>query len=288
MADSHEQSVLHPTSSRTAWSFERKISKIPQDAKIMAVSVVIPTLNEAANLPHVFERLPEGLKEVIVVDGNSTDGTVEAARRLRPDVRIVHQVDQGKGDALARGFAAATGDAIVMMDADGSNDPAEIPRFIEALEFGADFAKGSRTLEGGGSADLTPFRRFGNWVLSTTVNVLYGTKYSDLCYGYNAFRRACLDYLNVDCSGFEVETLVNIRVAQLGLRVQEVPSYEGHRIHGSSKLSPVRDGWRILKVIVRERVAPKSNTEAMPIFRSSADPEHPYPVSIEAAASPTE
>jgi len=251
----------------------------------MSISVVMPTLNEAENLPHVFERFPGGLKEVIVVDGNSTDDTVEVARRLRPDVRIVQQGGKGKGDALACGFAAATGDVIVMIDADGSTDPAEIPRFIRALAEGADFAKGSRTLQGGGSADLTVMRRFGNWALSATVNFLYGTKYSDLCYGYNAFRRACLDYLNVDCPGFEVETLINIRVAKLGLRVAEVPSYEGHRIHGSSKLSPVRDGWRILKVIVRERIiAPGDNPDARPIYRQSTIPDHAYPASIDLAA----
>src|SRR5918998_4345899 len=87
------------------------------------VSVVIPTLNEAANLPHVFAELPGWLHEVVLVDGFSSDGTVEVARRLRPDVRIVLQERRGKGDAVACGFAAATGDIIVMLDADGSADP---------------------------------------------------------------------------------------------------------------------------------------------------------------------
>jgi len=78
-----------------------------------------PTLNEAENLPHVFRRLPKGLHEVIVIDGHSTDDTVDVARQLRPDVRIVHQAGRGKGDALASGFSACTGDIIVMLDADG-------------------------------------------------------------------------------------------------------------------------------------------------------------------------
>ncbi len=228
----------------------------------VSVSVVIPTLNEASNLPHVFDRLPEGLAEVIVVDGHSVDDTIEVARRLRPDVRIVLQEGKGKGDALACGFAACSGDVIVMIDADGSTDPAEIPRFVEAVVDGADFVKGSRMLEGGGSDDLTPVRSIGNRALSLIVNTLYGTKYSDLCYGYNAFRRACLEHLIVDCPGFEVETLINIRVAKLGMRVAEVPSHEGRRIHGTSNLHPVRDGFRILNVILRERfVRPGSSTE---------------------------
>jgi len=219
----------------------------------MAVSVVIPTLNEAENLPHVFAELPAGLHEVVLVDGHSTDDTVAVARHLRPDIRVVLQASRGKGDALGCGFAACTGDVIVMLDADGSTSPAEIPAFVAALASGAEFAKGSRYLPGGGSDDLTWVRRNGNRLLSLAVNLLYGTKYSDLCYGYNAFRTSCLQTLLVDCPGFEVETLINIRVARLGLRVAEVPSHERPRLNGVSNLHPVRDGMRILRVIVRER-----------------------------------
>ncbi|MHB1963214.1 MAG: glycosyltransferase family 2 protein [Acidimicrobiales bacterium] len=219
----------------------------------LRVSVVIPALNEADNLPHVFTELPVGLHEVVLVDGHSVDDTIEVAKRLRPDIRVVLQARRGKGDALAAGFAACTGDVIVMMDADGSTDPKEIPRFVDALVEGADFAKGSRHLPGGGSADLTWLRRTGNRVLSLVVNLLYGTKYTDLCYGYNAFRASCLESLSVDCPGFEVETLINIRVSQLGLKVAEVPSFEGDRINGTSNLHPIRDGLRVLRVILRER-----------------------------------
>jgi glycosyltransferase involved in cell wall biosynthesis len=136
------------------------------------VSVVIPAMNEAENLPHVFPRLPDGLHEVIIVDGRSTDGTVEVARRLRPDVRIVKQDGKGKGNALAAGFAAATGDIFVTLDADGSTDAAEIPRFVSALCNGADFVKGSRFAQGGASSDITFTRRLGNRGLNALVNAL--------------------------------------------------------------------------------------------------------------------
>jgi glycosyltransferase involved in cell wall biosynthesis len=218
------------------------------------VSVVIPTLNEAKNLPHVLGKLPRRLHEVIIVDGFSTDETVEVARFLRPDVKLVLQTCPGKGDALRCGFEAATGDIIVMLDADGSADPAEIPRFVAALVEGADFAKGSRFRDGGGSADITRLRRVGNRGLNGVVNVLFGTSYSDLCYGYNAFWRHCLDEITVDCTGFEVETLINIRIARAGLITTEVPSFEGERIHGQSNLRTFRDGWRVLRTILRERV----------------------------------
>ena len=228
----------------------------PWDAAIAepTISVVIPTLNEAANLPHVFDRLPPAIDEIVIVDGHSIDDTIAVARMLRPDVRIVLQDGRGKGNALACGFAAARGDIIVMLDADGSTDPAEIPLFVEALLAGHDFAKGSRFADGGGSADITGVRRLGNRGLSLLVNVLFRTRYSDLCYGYNAFWRHCLPHLHVTCSGFEVETLINIRVARSRLAVAEVPSIEYERLHGESNLNAVRDGLRVLRTIVTERL----------------------------------
>jgi glycosyltransferase involved in cell wall biosynthesis len=226
------------------------------------VSVVIPTLNEARNLEHVFAALPEGLHEVIVVDGHSVDGTPEVARALRPDVRLVAQTRIGKGNALACGFAAATGDIIVMIDADGSADPAEIPQFVAALTAGADFAKGSRFAAGAGSDDITRLRQLGNRLLGLFVNLLYRTSYSDLCYGYNAFwtRHIPAFKLHVNSpgqrpvwgDGFEIETVLNLRAAAAGLAVAEVPSYEYARIHGKSNLNTFRDGQRVLRTILTE------------------------------------
>ena len=217
-----------------------------------SVSVIIPTLNEAENIPHVFAALPAWIDEVVIVDGRSTDDTVEVARRLRPDVKVVIQSGYGKGDALLAGFAASTGDIIVAMDADGSTDGQEIVRFVTALTAGADFVKGSRFACGGGSDDLTFSRRLGNRFLGALVNRLFGTEYSDLCYGYNAFWARHLDTLALDCAGFEVETLMNIRAAMAGLCVHEVPSFEHRRVYGVSNLRIVLDGWRIANVIVRE------------------------------------
>ncbi|MEV0582853.1 glycosyltransferase family 2 protein [Nonomuraea sp. NPDC050310] len=217
------------------------------------VSIVVPAMNEAANLPHVFATLPSWVDEVILVDGNSADDTVAVARRLRPDLRVVTQTRRGKGNALIEGFAAASGDIIVMIDADGSTDGREIGAFVAALVEGADFAKGSRYLAGGGSEDISPIRSLGNRVLTGLTNALYGTRYTDLCYGYNAFWRHHLDAMALDCDGFEIETLMNVRAAQAGLLITEVPSMERSRLHGESNLHAVRDGWRVLKTIFRER-----------------------------------
>ncbi|QEU95388.1 glycosyltransferase family 2 protein [Streptomyces kanamyceticus] len=217
------------------------------------VSVVIPAMNEAENLPYVFKTLPEWIHEVVLVDGNSTDDTVAVARELWPDVKVVRQLGKGKGDALITGFAACTGDIIVMVDADGSADGGEIVSYVSALVSGADFAKGSRFANGGGTDDMTPIRKLGNHVLCSVVNAKFGARYTDLCYGYNAFWRHCLDQIELDCTGFEVETLMNIRVVKAGLKVQEIPSHEYLRIHGASNLRAVRDGIRVLKVILAER-----------------------------------
>jgi glycosyltransferase involved in cell wall biosynthesis len=231
------------------------------------VSVIVPALNEARNLPHVFALIPPGVHEVVLVDGRSVDGTVEVARQLRPDVRVVTQNRKGKGNALACGFAAATGDIIAMVDADGSADPGEIPRFVEALLAGADFAKGSRFVQGGGSSDITRFRTLGNRLLTGFFNACYGRKYTDLCYGFNLFWRRCVPVLGLDATsaprpggdgrlwgdGFEVETLIHVRAARAGLEVTEVPSFEHSRIHGVSNLNAFSDGLRVVRTIFKER-----------------------------------
>ena len=217
------------------------------------ISVVLPVLNEAENLYYVLPYLPSIVTEVILVDGHSNDETIAVAQQLCPQIKVIAQTRKGKGNALKEGFAACTGDIIIMLDGDSSTDPLEIPRFVEALQQGNAFAKGSRFLKGGGSEDITLLRRLGNYGLSVLVNLLFQTRYSDLCYGYNAFWRSYLDKLAVDCDGFEVETLLNLRAHKAGLKVVEVPSYERLRIFGVSHLRVLRDGWRVFKTILRER-----------------------------------
>ncbi len=233
------------------------------------VSVVVPTRNEARNLEVVLPAIAAvrpAVHEVIVVDGNSVDGTVDVARRVLPWVRVVHQTRKGKGNAMACGFAAVTGDVVVMFDADGSADPAEIPAFVRALIAGADFAKGSRFVRGGGSDDITLLRKSGNAGLNGVANALFGTSYTDLCYGYNAFWMDILPVLDLPDiaipapadgmvwgDGFEIETVLNCRVAAAGLKITEVPSMERERIFGQSNLRTFADGSRVLRTLAAER-----------------------------------
>jgi glycosyltransferase involved in cell wall biosynthesis len=176
---------------------------------------------------------------------------------LLPDIRIVQQVGRGKGAALRTCFAVATGDIIVMLDADGSTDPREIPAYVGALLAGADYAKGSRFAQGGGTEDMTLLRRFGNSFFVLLVRALFGEKFTDLCYGYNAFWTRFLPVLDPDADGFEIETLLNLRALRADLKIREVPSFEYNRKHGESHLKTWPDGWRVLKTIVRERLKPK-------------------------------
>ena len=225
-----------------------------QDPYRETVSVIIPALNEQRNIGWVLERLPSMVDEVILVDGHSVDGTVAVARAARPDVVVVAQNARGKGAALRAGFAAATGDLIVMIDADGSMDPQELHRYVTPLLNGYDLVKGSRFLTGGGSSDFTALRRLGAQAFVRMTNAMFLVRLTDLCYGYCSFRRDCLGALALTALGFEIETELAVHAIKANLRIAEVPSMELPRRHGNSKLNTFRDGQRVLRTLLRERV----------------------------------
>ena len=244
------------------------------------VTVVIPTLNEVESLPWVIENLPEWVSELVIVDGLSTDRTETLARSLRPDVVVVHQYQRGKGAALRAGFAAAKGEIIVMIDADGSTDPREMDRFVEALEDGADFVKGSRHTHGGGSADFTRLRAVGNKMFVLAANALYGSRFTDLCYGYCAFWRHHVEDLGLSADGFEIETELVLGALKAGLEIREVPSYELERRAGTSNLNAARDGLRVLRTMLgRDEHRPEEAVHFtlrkvhLPVWRTDGVPE---------------
>lgn len=218
------------------------------------VSLIIPTLNEAENLPLVLAYIPfDWVDEVILVDGRSKDNTIEVAQSLLPEIKVIMENQPGKGAAMQAGYQAASGDILIVMDADGSNDPREIPRFIHALQQGADFVKGSRFAPQGGTTDMERLRQFGNWGFVKMVNLLFSTQFTDLLYGYHAFWRYCLDSIELTgFNGFEIDTALYLRAARAKLRIVDVPSFEGYRFHGDGKLKTFPDGWRVLKTILNE------------------------------------
>jgi glycosyltransferase involved in cell wall biosynthesis len=215
------------------------------------VSLVIPVRNEARNIGWVLDQIMDEVAEIILVDGDSTDVTLVTARRCRPDIRVVQQDGPGKGSALRTGFFAATGDVIVMMDADGSMSPSEIRHYVHFLANGYDFVKGSRFISGGSSLDITWFRSLGNKFLLTVFNSLYRGHLTDLCYGFCAFDRRYLEALQLSSTGFEIEAEMTVRAMQAGLRIAEVPSLEMPRRYGESNLHAIRDGIRVLRTVLR-------------------------------------
>jgi glycosyltransferase involved in cell wall biosynthesis len=258
------------------------------------ISIVVPTLNEALNLAVVLPQLPD-VHEVILVDGGSVDGTVATARRALPHVVTVLQSRRGKGNALAAGFARVTGDIVVMFDADGTVDPAEIGRLVEALIDGADFAKGSRFTPGGRPIGITPIRRIGHRFLNAAFQAGFGKRSTDLCYGFNAFWADLIPVLDLPDharpsaggrllwgDGSEVETLIHCRLAAAGARITEVPSVARVRLFGVSDLRVVPDGLRVLRALVAEWRRQRSLAERL---RNSHGVPQELPPGVERIAS---
>jgi glycosyltransferase involved in cell wall biosynthesis len=213
--------------------------------------VVIPAKNEERNIAWVLRRMPMSVDEVILVDGNSTDRTIEVARSVLPDIIVLEEPARGKGAAMRAGFAISRGAYVVVMDADGSMDPLDVEAFVGALDDGADLVKGSRYMDGGGSTDLTFLRSFGNRVLLTAANLLYRKHFTELCYGFMALRRSRIDALGLAATGFEIEAEIVCRSIRQGLAICEIPSREAPRISGESKLHAFRDGYRVLRTVLR-------------------------------------
>ncbi|MBW3590989.1 MAG: glycosyltransferase family 2 protein [Actinobacteria bacterium] len=217
---------------------------------VPSVSVVVPAMNEADNIGWVLQSIPLWVQEVILVDGDSTDATIDVAREQWPELTVLNQQGKGKGAALRQGFASASCDFVVMIDADGSMDPGEIDRYVAPLfEDECDLVKGSRWMCGGGSEDITPLRKLGNKMLLGLVNRTCKTEFTELCYGYMAIRRSCFERMQLTADGFEIETQMVVHAVKAGLRVGEVASMEAPRRCGTSNLHPVRDGVRILSTV---------------------------------------
>ena len=221
----------------------------------VSVSVIVPAMNEADNLPHVFATLPDldrrGHPRRRQLERRHRRG---GARRLRPDLRVVTQTGRGKGNALIEGFAAATRRHHRHDRRRRIRPTARDPRLRRRPRRRRRLRQGLPLRAGRGLRRHQPAALASATGSSTGLtNLLFGTRYTDLCYGYNAFWARHLHALDLDCDGFEIETLMNVRAAQAGPTIHEVPSHERCRIHGESNLHAVRDGLRVLRTILRER-----------------------------------
>lgn len=216
------------------------------------ITALICTLNEADNITHVLSEMPPFVYEVVLVDGRSHDNTVEIARRIFPGVRLFCQPRKGKDDALMYGIEKAKGDIIVALDADGSTKPEEMPRFIAPLLKGYDFAKGSRFL-GSSPLNMPWHRKLANRVFVVIANILFGTKFTDLCSGYNAFWKSAFTRIRLEDCNWRYEPKIILRALAADLKMVEVGHFDKGRISGKSKLPDLRQGLNVLKTILEER-----------------------------------
>jgi hypothetical protein len=252
------------------------------------LTVVIPALNEEHNLPLILENLPP-VDEVVVVDGRSHDDTMAIAREVRPDAVVIRQTRTGKGNALVCGFAASTGDIIVTLNADGSADPGEIPRFVDALLSGAEAAHGSRLRPGGDHRDAGPLERLGHSALSRAVNLLLGTRFTDLSCGYNAYWRETLPPLELPApqvrggrrglawgEGSEIDTLITLRLATQGIRMVEVATIGYPRLDGDRPRRALPAALRVLRTAWSEYLRLR-RLDRRPAQRRSAPTRHQAP-----------
>ncbi len=228
-----------------------------------SVIVLLPALNEAMALGTVLDRMPFGELRtagyecgVWVVDGKSTDGTLEIARAR--GARVFVQRGEGKGNGIRQAMnhimRSQTGDAwgsrmFVMLDADGSYAPEEIPKLVRALEAGSDVVAGSRITGNIEDGAIPPLNQIGNVLLSKLARVLFGTSVSDVCTGMWAFREDALRHFGLSAKGFDLEADLFASCCETGARLEELPIGYYRRI-GVPKLVPLRTGlliaWRLI------------------------------------------
>jgi glycosyltransferase involved in cell wall biosynthesis len=234
------------------------------------LTVVMPAFNEQATIHEALRRVLEARVdslEVVVVDDGSTDGTRDLLARgvaLDPRVRVVlHERNRGKGAALRTGFREARGRFVVVQDADLEYDPREFPKLLEPLELGhADVVFGSRFAGGGAHRVLYFWHSVANRTLTTLSNMVTDLNLTDMETCYKAFRREVLEQIQLEEDRFGIEPEMTAKIAQLGVRVYEVPiSYHG-RTYAEGKKIGMRDAFRAVYCILRYGVPARMNRPA--------------------------
>lgn len=219
----------------------------------MRTSVIIPTFNEVSTIEDTLKDIPkEVVDEILVIDGHSTDGTVELVRKL--GYPLFFQKEKGFGSAISEAVRRTRGDVLIFITSDYSQNPKDIPKLLEKIQEGYDVVLASRYLPGSGSDDDTFLHYFGNKAFTFLTNLIHGSNFSDCLYFFMAIRKKVLDSLQLNSPGFEYCIELPIKVHRAGFRVAQIPSFERKRAGGKAKFQGFYHGFKILKKIIKLRI----------------------------------
>lgn len=218
------------------------------------ITLFVPTLNEIdgmkAVMPHVRKKWVD---EILVLDGGSTDGTVEYAKSK--GYRVVMQKSKGITNASLEGIKAANGDYIISFSPDGNSLPEAIPSLVKKINEGYDMVIGSRYLKGAKSEDDDMITAFGNWMFTKMINICFGGKYTDSLVMVRAFRKDIVKDIHENIHRAGLEPILSIQCAKEKLKVTEIPASEPKRIGGKRKMNPILNGLAILRLIFAELIS---------------------------------
>lgn len=221
----------------------------------MKTTLIVPTINEIDGMRAIMPRVKrEWVDEILVVDGGSTDGTVEYA--LENGYRVLRQKSKGAAQAYYEALEVTSGDIIIVFSPDGNCLPERIPDLVNKMKEGYDMVIVSRYLAGAKSEDDDVITAFGNWMFTKMINILFGGNYTDTLVNFRAWKRELVKSYRIDPAAAGLEPEMAIECAKRRLKVAEIPGDEPRRIGGIRKMSPLRNGWAILILIFKEIFLP--------------------------------
>jgi len=214
-------------------------------------TLLVPTLNEIEAVKVIMPQVEKSwIDEILVVDGGSTDGTIEYFQDL--GIRIHPQSKRGFGEAMKQGVSIAEGEIIVEFTPDGNSIPSAIPRLVSKIKEGNDLVIASRYKNGAKSEDDDWLTAIGNKLFTGIVNLLFRSSYTDVLVGYRAYRRSSFKQLKMDAAGLSWPCQSTIQFFRKNFRVAEIGADEPKRIGGVRKMRPFKTGWEVLTLIIRE------------------------------------
>ena len=219
----------------------------------MKTTLLALSFNECEGIKVILPQISrEVIDEILIVDGGSTDGTIEWARDS--GYKVIVQKKPGLGSAYLEGLAEAKGELIITFSPDGNSMPEVLPDLIKKIEEGYDVVTVSRYLDWAKSLDDDPVTAFGNWLFTKFYNVLFQQNVTDYLVMYRAFRISLVDQLDIKHSSISWQSQLMCKAAKAGLKIGEIPGDEPPRIGGERKMNPIRNGIAELKMLIKERI----------------------------------